>query len=280
MMTQRTSPGRLKEILIAVLMTPWILGASGCPNAYEEFADQTSDEALFFKAQTEIDIPDYNRALATLTKASPKGLSTRRGRLVRASAYAGRCGLDLLDLATRISNIGTATLYSVLLPAFRSVATASTAPADCLLAEQDIVAIPASAAKSDDYVFLTFNSFAKIGTLLAKVADTDDDGLIDPSFDPCTTMTDADVRQIGTGLTLAILGITNSGITLNTGSAFTDLCARLAVLSGTSSICTKTAAASFSAAELLALRSMMKGNEIGFNTCGGSTGSSSSCSCF
>lgn len=266
--------------LLTFLMIPWILGASGCPNAYQEFADKYSDEALFFQAQTELDIPDYDRALATVSKATPRGLSTRRGRLVKASALAGRCGLNLLDLATRISNMGTSTLYNTLMPAFRSVTSSSTAPADCLAAEQNIVAIPASSAKPDDYVFLTFNSFAKIGTLLAKVADTNDDGLVDGSFDPCTSITDADVREIGTGLTLAILGVTNANLNISPSAAFTTLCSRLAAQSGSASICTKTTASSFTAGELLALRSMMKGSEIGFNTCGGTTGSSSACLCF
>jgi hypothetical protein len=256
-----------------LVLLPWVLGASGCPNAFSELADKDSDAAIFYQAQMEIDIPDFNRALTTLALATPRGLATRQGRLVTASAYAGRCGLALVDLASKVANSGSNSLYTTLLAAFKTVSNTSTAPDDCYSAEQNIVAIPAASAQKDDYIFLAFTSLAKIGTSLAKVADTDDDGVVDPSFNACTTMTDADVRQIGTGLTLTMLGLTNSGFAMNGGSAFTDVCTRLAAAAGSASICTKTTASDFSASELLALRAMMKSSEIGFGTCGGTLGS-------
>ena len=270
-----------KSFQAAALVTsllPWILGASGCPNAYSEMADKDSDAAIFYQAQMEIDIPNFTKALETLTSASAKGLATRPGRLVMASAYAGRCGLNLVDLATKISNGGTNTIYTTLLAAFKTVATASTAPDDCYQAEQNIVAIPSASAQTDDYIFLAFNSLAKIGVTLAKVADLDDDGVVDPAFNACTTMTDADVRQVGTGLTLTMLGLSKSGFSVNGGNAFTDVCTRLESVTGSAAICEKTNASDFSATELLALRAMMKSTEIGFGTCGGTLGSAG-CTC-
>lgn len=267
------------KILLAAFFAPWLIGASGCPNAFQEMADPNSDAALFFQAQQEIDIPNFDKALVTIAKATPKGQASRRGRNVAASAYAGRCGLNLIDLASKMTNLGSVTLYNSLLSTFKTVPTASTAPDDCLAAEQNIVAIPAASAQKDDFVFLAFNSFAKIGTTLAKYADLDDNGVVDPAFNACTTMSDAQVAEIGTGLTLALLGIQNSGLTLDATSSFTDLCARLASEAMSPNICLKTTAASFTALELLALRSMIKGNEIGFGTCGGTTGSSAACRC-
>jgi hypothetical protein len=269
----------VKTIFVLLGLLPWVLGASGCPNAFSEMADKDSDAALFYQAQMEIDIPNYTLALATLAKATAKGLATRSGRLVTASAYAGRCGLNLVDLASKIANGGSNTLYTTLLASYKTVETASTAPDDCYSAEQNIVAIPASSAQKDDYIFLAFNSLAKIGTILAKVADTDDDGVVDVGFNACTTISDDDVNQIGTGLTLTMLGLTNSGFSMNGSNAFTDVCSRLAALPGAATICSKTTIGSFSANERLALRAMIKSTEIGFGTCNGTTGSSAACLC-
>ncbi len=275
----------MRKILSLILLSPWVLGVSGCPNAFEEMADKNSDDAFLYAAQMAIDNQEYTAAIQTIEKMTTEGQASKDGRLIKGVAYAGRCGLNLIELAEKLKDMGSTTVFTVLTRAFANVPTVSTRPEDCLAAEQSLLAIPTAEMTSDDWVFLAFLEFAKIGTYLARVADKNDDGNVDtaaPAFNSCSTISDADTRQLGTGLTIGILALARAGSALlgDVTSSISTVCTRIAAAAGSASVCTKTTASAFTAPEVLALRAMIKGNELGFGTCGGATGSSPACLCF
>ena len=263
-----------QPVLAMVLLLPWLLGASGCPNLLANTADKTTDAAVFYDAQISIDAGDYSGALAKLAAGSSSAQTSHQGRIMMATAYAGRCGLDVVDLAQKFSVMGSSTLFNTFLGAYHTVTASSTAPADCYSAEQQVLAVNSNEMTKDDWVFLAFVEFAKVGTTLAKIADTDDDGVVDPSFVSCS-MADADAGQVGTGLTIALNAINNSGVALLSAvtTSLTSLCTTAASTSGDAQICAHTDASSFTANDLKVFKSMIEASEIGFNTCGGTTGS-------
>jgi hypothetical protein len=203
-----------------------------------------------------------------------------------ASAYAGRCGLDLLSLATKVAD-GTeagSTIFTILLGAYKGATVSNLA--DCVLAEQTMTGLgTGTSLSSDENILLAFVEFAKIGTVLAQSgADADHDGVVDGSFNACTNdadnITDADVQQIGTGLTLALDSIVASSASVagDAVNSMKTVCATIDTFLSTTGFCDQFATTDFDAMEILGLRSLLKSSEIGLNTCGGTLGTGT-CHC-
>src|SRR3712207_1960284 len=112
---------RYAQWLIIAIVLPFILGNAGCPNAMSEFANKTSDEALLYKAKQQIQTREYTTALQSIALMTSAGQATRDGKVTKATALAGRCGLDLLGLAEEIStSLGSKTLFAILLSYMKS----------------------------------------------------------------------------------------------------------------------------------------------------------------
>lgn len=261
-----------------VLLCPLLLGNSEC-NAFSGTADKTGDSALLYSARQLLDQSKYTEALTTLGQMTAAGQAGHDAIVLKASAHAGLCGLNLVTFGYNLSNAITA--GTKVLPALLAEMKSATSYTECTAAETLMLSIPAAQMTNDDYIFLTFVEFAKIGAALetASVDTSVGQGVVNPSLNTCvndtqhappypTPLTDTIVGEIGAGLTIAAHSISAAGASI--GGTITSLCSFVT--------CTVTSGSSFTPAELLALRVLLKSNEIGFNLCGGSFGTGS-CTC-
>ncbi|GEM_PF-1787821 len=250
----------------------------GCHNVFSDLANKTTDDALFYQAQQQINASNYDGAVSTIQTMSNGGQAARSTRDLLASAYAGSCGLNLLGLSTALSSLGNNTLFQSLLTQYQSgVALQVT---KCGSAESVLKAL--SNRTPDESLLLAFTELVKIGRQLSIVADLNHDGFADATFDSCA-MSDADATIVGTGVTTFLLAITTSnlpiasGVTATLNTTCTTIDQALAIASpGYSGFCTKT---TFTSTELKAFKSLIRSNELGLKTCQAGSGDFMSCIC-
>ncbi len=232
-----------------------------------------------YTAQQQINASDYADALTTLSSVSATTLNTHAGLLLTATANAGRCGLNLVNLASQVSTMTSGTSLMQLMLAYMAGATSYT---NCKTAETEILAMVPAQITADDYVFLAFIELAKIGAILETSpsgADPTHAGTVAASFTPCTAtatgIPDAEVGEIGVSVDLALSAITKSGISF--ASSVTSVLNKVCKPTGQID-CSVTTASSFTAPELLLLRTAINTSDLGLNTCPG-TMSNLSCVC-
>ncbi len=271
---------KARTALILLCCLPVIMGATGCPNAFLESANKTSDEALLFSAEIRANASDWTGAIADISKMTTGGLAKRETKTALASYYAGRCGLNLLRFADSLKN-GVGTIWPLL--AHTMIGATASQFNDCKTAETTLLSINAvpAARTNDENMLLAFVEFAKMGAdLVSTGADANGDGALDAGFDPCMTASipDASVQELGTGLTIAMssLGASGSSVAGSTSATFASLCATIEGSGpgqfGMTGFCSTTTASGFNASAVLALRALMKSNEVGFNSCSGTIG--------
>ncbi|MBN8540032.1 MAG: hypothetical protein J0L82_06560 [Deltaproteobacteria bacterium] len=243
-------------------------------NALLESAKRDTDAALLFEAKKKMNSSLWTDAITMIGRMSAAGQAERATKVTLASAYAGRCGLDLIRLADQISNSAGTNFFSLLGSSMR----AATAPSvtDCIAAETTLLAISSdpTALTADENMMLSFIGFSKIGAILAAYADLDDDGSADAGFDACDTadIPEAMVRQFGTGITLAIASLNASGssIASDLGTAVTTACTTLAGVNPAYDFCAITDPADFTADQIKALGGLIHSTDNpGVGTCAG-----------
>lgn len=269
---------RWLKALIILACLPLLSGFSGCTNIFEEASGKESDEAYEYEAAMLADRKDWTGAITAIGKMTPGAQARRNTQGTLASYYAGRCGLDLLGLAISVADgISANKLWPVLLSSMKGHNAADLA--DCQQAEQILLTIEplASSRSSEENVLLAFIEFAKMGVIFSSSnADLDGDGALDAAFNACSTsdISDSAVQHLGTGLILGATSLTASGSTAaaDAVSAVTVMCNAVDTFLGSSDFCDSTDPSDFTGVKLLALRSLIKSNEIGFNTCNGTIG--------
>lgn len=259
-------------------------------NILENFADKTSDKALYVEAQKLIDDGDYTGALAQIAKMTGSYATSTAVTELKASAYAGRCGLNFLTFAKALQSIGATRIFPFLLGAFRSGSVSKID--DCISAEALMTGIGTITERTNDQnMFIVMVEFAKIGNILNHYADSNADGTADVGFAPCTAgggtraagpIDDSDMRQIGSGLTIAMANITALAGSVNLGSSslttMTNVCGMLTGPLAAYNFCSVTDPAAFSASEVKGIRSFLKeDNAVGLGT--DCTGDISTCNC-
>lgn len=277
----------MRPIAIFILCFSLLCNLGCSVNILENFADKTTNEAKFANAKILINSGDYDGAIDVIDSMTGSYAARREVIALKATAYGGLCGLNTIQFSLAMTNLGSSLLLPFLLNHFRAGATSIRAD-NCKLAEDLIESIGDTAAErsTDENLLLTLISFAKIGNILSQYADANQDGTAENGTDICTTgnMPDTAAREFGTGFTLAAASIAQLGSTIevigSAGAAIADICSN-----GTfSALCAKVDPAGFSAAELLALRSLaQEGAVMGLNlgTCGGgNVASSVNCRCF
>lgn len=288
---------KIRAVLRVVLCLGLVMGNLNCSvNILENFANKTSNEALYIDALKKMNSGDFDGALAKIALMTGSFPSERKVVTLKASAYAGKCGLSFLSFVEALGGMGTTKLFAFLLSQFQA-GGATTKAGYCKTAEDLVESIGVAADRtSDENMLLVLISFAKIGQLLSKYADTDQDGTPDAAYDICTTagggaMPDADAAELGTGITLAIQNITAVTSTVDLGDqALNDiqtLCSTLNDIpvpgDGRYNFCSVTDPSSFTANHLLAIRSLAReGSAVGLNLngCGGGDPTNASCRCF
>lgn len=263
-----------------LFLCPWLLGATEC-NLFAGSANKTSDAALMYTAQQQINAEDYTDALTTIGLISAASLGTHAGLALQASANAGMCGLNLVNIATSVQAMTSTTSFMQLMLTAMKSATSFT---NCKTAEQEILSMVPAQMTTDDYVFLVFIEFAKVGAVLetspASAADPTHSGTVSASFTPCVStssgITDASVGEIGVSFDLALSAITSSGLAL--ASSLTTVLNKVCAPTG-SIACTVTKASDFTALELLALRTLINTSDLGLGTCASTPDSYSNNAC-
>ncbi len=251
-----------------------LLVALGCSeNIFDEIADKDTNEAKFFAAKQRLNERAYSEAIDILESIEPVYLQARDRIPVYASAYSGRCGLEFLTLLESLQNTsgGSQTLFTLLMGAFPGALPTNVQ--DCMNAEEIIEFIgDESARNGDENLLLAFNSLAKIGTILSSLADTDDNGSADATFDQCnnTDFPDEMVRELGHSLGLTIVSLQAIGTDYIEGA--TDEVQALCQADNNDYLevfCQAVEPEDFNSNEVQALRLAIGSSDIGIDSCGG-----------
>jgi hypothetical protein len=257
------------------LLFSFIFSLTGCPNAFQESAQKTSNEAVYFAAQRDLDASDYTAAITKLLSLTSAYKSKREVVATIASAYAGRCGLQFLTLVQLISDNPGTRLFPLLLSNFRD-ATASNL-ADCVEGERWLRTLAPTNGFSDltgdENVMLAMLSLAKVGAALGAYGDLNHDGTVDVGFDTCDPLKlpDATAREIGTGITLAIGSLAASGATIGS-TAFSAVSSLCSSLPAGFDFCSVYTPADFTSNQVKALNGLTKSQDaIGLGSCADTT---------
>lgn len=265
-------PANRLKLISTFLSFALVLGsASGCQNALSESADKNSNAAVYFDAQKLLSARDYDTAISKLLSLTGAFRTRHDVVVTTASAYAGRCGLDMIGLVDAISSNPGTRLFPLLLSKYKTAAAGNIA--DCAQAETLIRSLAPSdnfaSLSGDENVFLAFLSLVKVGAILATYADLDDDGVADGTFDSCNTtkLPDAKARDLGTGITLAMAALTASGAPV-AGAALSGFTTACASLPAPAQFCTIYDPAAFSANMVKAINGLVRTQDyVGLGTC-------------
>lgn len=251
------------------LLTAFAVVISGCSNLFTNFATKDSDAALYEDATKLLNAGDYDAAVLKFQQLSAAYLADNEVRKYYAGALAGKCGLDFTGLLDAMSSadLSTTPFFQYFMNLYDGV---SVDPASCTAAEEQIKAIWASrSATSGEQLFMVLLSMAKIGTYLRSKADNDDgtdnlgDGTTDAAFNGCTNtddddhLTDEEVTEVVTGLSLLLTNIADVGANFGAGvtgstSTITTFCGLL-----TPNPCATTEAANVTPAQVATMRDML-----------------------
>lgn len=240
-------------------------------NILSTFADKQTDEALYHDANTDLNNHDWDAALVKIGKMSSAYQATPLVLRQKGSAYGGLCGFIFFDFIQQLSSMGTARLFPFLLASFD--AAQATNIDYCVLAQNTFLSIGSISERStDDNFEIAMLAFAKIGNILSYYADPTMTGTAAGTFDPCaegTTrtnpgqqITDADAREIGTGISIAAANLNAVAGKISAGadqlSSINGMCSAL----GGSNFCATTDPSAFSAAEVLGIRTLVKESSV------------------
>lgn len=253
--------------LISLLLITILLGCT--QNLFEEMVDQDTPEAVFFQAKREINKRNYSAAITLLQSLDPLYMAERSRVPIYASAYAGRCGLEFIALLEGLQATTSSAVFAMLMGSFPGALAANVQ--DCIAASDLLQGIGDEIERNgDENLLLAFTSLAKIGTILSSLADTNDDGVADATFDQCDNvdLPEDMVREVGAGLAVTLLSLSAVGASYIDGAvgSFTNLCAQDPNLAP---FCSLTDPTSFSPDEVQAFRYAIGSNDFGIDSCGG-----------
>jgi hypothetical protein len=275
-------------LLISLILI--LLSSLSCSvNVLSTFADKTTNDAYYVDAQAKINAGDYDGALASIAKMTNQ--TETPVVMLKASAYGGKCGLDYIDFALNFAN-NSINLMAFVLSEMRSPTSDRI---DACIAGQNLVTGLGTAAQrtSDQNIFMALLSLAKLGVILGYYSDADDDGVADVSGDRCVygatsrptapvseDFFESDLRELGTGLTIAYQSLKAVSSTINLGSSTTSSLDTICTL--LNDACDITDPSLFSPLQLQALRSLVnETSAIGVGPCtvNGGSGNVTDCGC-
>jgi hypothetical protein len=264
-------------------------------NILSTFADKYSDESLYYDARTLIDGQQYDLALDKISQMSTTYAASESVIVLKAQAYAGKCGLNFLTFVADLTDIGSARLFPFLVKEFVG---GSTDRIDACRTAEDLVESigDVSARTTDENFLLALVSFAKIGNVLSLYTDADQDGNADTGVDVCNytplasrpsspatgDWTAEDLGELGTGIVLAIDNLSAVSSSISVGSSSIDtignVCGLLTGPLAAYDFCSVTDPTAFTSDELKGIRSMLNEDaDVGLGT--NCTGDISACAC-
>lgn len=266
-------------------MTVVLTFSSACKNLFIGFTDYSTDEAKFSQAMTYLNSLEYDKAIAEIQKTTSGFQARRTTRYILASAYAGKCGLNTVDLILSFDDIGSTRLFPFLLGAFPAkILSHQTACQNAEAQIRNISEDPALRTSGENFLMVLI-AFAKIGVIFSKSVDDDDDGQLDTFGvgDHCTDPTmvsDADVNELITGISQVIHSLPLAGTTFGGDelSTLTTACDALDSLDPDYNFCNVLTTGDATADHRLAFRSIMGSNVgVGLGNCNGDL---LTCECF
>ncbi|MGE4130867.1 MAG: hypothetical protein AB7F86_04480 [Bdellovibrionales bacterium] len=264
---------------LGFLATVFVLSTSCSVNILENFANKNTDNARLEAAKILINNGDYSGAISKLDEITGTLASDRGTVALRASAYAGLCGLNFLNFVQAFSSTSLR-FFPFLLSHF--VGGTTTTAGYCLTAENLVESIGTSSARTnDENMLLLVISLAKVGNYLNAYADTNNDGSGDAGFDFCASgsLPDADTQEIGTGITLAIEALTalSGSVSLGSSSLSTINTACSSMVGGYD-FCSVTDPSAFTANQIKGIRTILnEDSSVGVGT--NCSGNVSACAC-
>jgi hypothetical protein len=256
--------------LALIISSGMMMGLTGCPNSFKETSNQSTDAAYIFDAKVLMNAQSWDSALTKLNLVSATGQATRTFRSLKASVYAGRCGLNMISLVSTIGSGGATSLLPLLLNAFKSATPAQAA--DCMLARSEILNIStnALARTADENVFMAFIQFAIMGSTLAANSsiDTNNDGAIDGILGGCAPqLSNAELSAIGFGIMIFFSSLQAAGSSVSSGAvtSIAAACAQLTALPLLGGFCSKVdpTTQSYDANELKAVAWLVLASDTG-----------------
>lgn len=228
---------------------------SSCSNVLSGSADPSANAARYFQAQIYASNGKWTEAIAEIAKLTSDYSSLREVQVLLASAYAGRCGLNMISLSQTLANT-TNRIFPTLFTALPLAK--STAVTDCQAAEDILNSVAAAGARTvSENLLMMFIGLTKIGVIISNLGDTNLDGVLDAAFLPCNVATGLTVMPklsanrvataIGNIYTSAVaIGNQGSTVVTNLASGLAVLCAALQVAGGSANynVCTATAVGS------------------------------------
>jgi hypothetical protein len=238
-----------------------VLNGGGC-NMYTDVSDKTTDEAKVDDAKILIDRGDWTGAITKLASLSAGARFKRENVVLLSSAYAGRCGLNIISLLRNLQTQTTNTFFETALAAFtgRGVADYN----DCVTAEGLLTTyIGDSVARNgNENLLMVGISLGKLGTILEQTADAvDHNGTVDAGFNNCLVasvpdaLADSGVTALGQ-LLLSLAGI-GGNISGNQTTNINAVCNSLAAIDPTYNFCGITNTANVTAPMRSGFRTMM-----------------------
>ncbi|PIU00085.1 MAG: hypothetical protein COT74_06965 [Bdellovibrionales bacterium CG10_big_fil_rev_8_21_14_0_10_45_34] len=216
------TPDRGKRILVAVVCVVLSsISLSGCANIFESMADQGTQDAIQYNFDRYLAKGSWSEAIAEYDLLTDVNKQNRNNLAGLASAYAGRCGLDILALIDTIQadDDSAGRLFQLLVSSF-PLGT-ETKSEDCVTSIDILAAIAPSATSRSvsENLLGTFVGLATLGTYLTYRGDADEDGTIDSTWDPCggsgaTDLTNDEVNQLTVSLAFAISSFSAAGTSI------------------------------------------------------------------
>ncbi len=264
-----------RGLILLALSVMLAIGSLACErNILREFSKLDSDEALLFDARKALSSGNYEMALEKFALLSPAFAARRDVVAIRASAYAGRCGLDFLGLVVALGDMGSQRLF----PFFMSTYVgAEIEDMEACLEAEDLLnslgAVPED-RMVDENLLMVFMSFVKMGRVLSFFADTNDDGQMDPGFDACNIadFPDQAVAEVATGLANVLTSLAAAGTDI-AGSQLTlitSICDQIDAINPNYNFCAITNRDNLTADHIRGVRTLVNEDQaIGLGSCTG-----------
>lgn len=270
--------GRLGSKWLFLIFISWVCG---CANPLTQWSNVSSNEAVYEDAIKAANAGNWIVALENFARLTPEYLAQRPVRFNYSKTLAGRCGYDFFGFANDLSNanLGGATLMQFMMSAWGNK---TILPEFCSESEAQLKLIwEDSTPTTTEQFFMTFLSMAKIGMYLRSKADVGENGglgngTVDGGFDSCddadspTTLTDDEVAEVITGLSLFLNNISSVGSALSGGitgavGPMQAICDAM----GVNNPCDKTDVEDVTADIITTMRNLLKFDGFGLTTaCG------------
>lgn len=223
------------QALILSLCSCLIVLSSCGGNLFQMTAKKDTSEAIYQDSRNALNNLDYDTAITKILELQTKDAAFYARcekvdgfkicpREDLAGAYASKCGLNFVTFVSALSDSsGSPFLY--FMKKFQSV---TVSPSNCYEAQKVIETFGTTSATrtTEQNLFMAVLGMAKIGTYLRDVADTNQDGTTDATFDACADVSISDdyLRQVMSGMGLVIDNLTAlTAVLSGNSSALTDL---------------------------------------------------------